>query len=201
MARSAGRSRVFVALELGLAVRDLAEEAIAHLHAVLRDRAGLRFIRPPDLHVTLAFLGELEAPGLASLGELVAAVAREHAPLDAEAGGLGAFPRPEGAHVLWLGFGSENPALGRLVADLHTRLRAAGHALESRPWNGHVTLARCRSRGGLDARAAFAGAPDRRVACRVEALVVMESRLRPDGSHYTPIFRVLLSGGTQRERV
>ncbi|MBK7949095.1 MAG: hypothetical protein IPK00_10215 [Deltaproteobacteria bacterium] len=196
----AGRSRVFVALELGLAVRDLAEEAIAHLHAVLRDRAGLRFIRPPDLHVTLAFLGELEAPGLASLGELVAAVAREHAPPRCRGRRTGGVSRPEGAHVLWLGFGSRIRARPPRRGSAHASARRGSCArvppLERSRHARALPIER-----GLDARAAFAGAPDRRVACRVEALVVMESRLRPDGSHYTPIFRALLSGGTQRERV
>lgn len=201
MGRSAEGARVFVAVEVGEAVRALAEEAIAGLRIALRDRTGLRFTRPVDLHVTLAFLGELEAPRLAVLAAIVAEVASAHAPIEAEVGGLGAFPRSESARVLWLGFGAQSSSLLRLVADLHARLRAAGHALESRPWTGHVTLARCRSRGGIDARAAIAGGADRRVVCRIGSLVVMESRPRSDGAHYTPIFRALLSGGTPCERV
>ncbi|MFO0687944.1 MAG: RNA 2',3'-cyclic phosphodiesterase [Myxococcota bacterium] len=190
-----------MAVEVGEAVRALAEEATVHLRGVLRGRPGLRFTRPVDLHVTLAFLGELEAERLAALDGIVAAVAATHASIDAEVGGLGAFPRSESARVLWLGFGAENPALLGLVADLHARLRTAGHSLESRPWSGHVTLARCRSRGGVDVRTAFASGPDRRVVCRVESIVVMESRPRADGGHYTPIFRALLSGGARCERV
>jgi len=201
MPRRSERSRIFVAALLGDAAQALAAEAMAHLRSAWRDRPGLRFSPPADLHVTLAFLGELEAERLASVREVVERVARAHAPIEVEVGGLGAFPRLDAARVAWLGFGADDAALAALVADLQSQLRAAGHPLEDRGWTGHVTLARCRSRSGIDARPAFAEGPDRRVPCRVDAMVGMASRASVDGPHYTPIFRALLSGGMQHERV
>lgn len=201
MPRRSDRSRSFVAAILGDAARSLADDAMAHLRGAWRGRSDLRFSHPEDLHVTLAFLGELEAERLAFLREVVEGVARDHAPLEVAVGGMGAFPRLDAARVVWLGFGEGTPALAALVADLHGRLRVAGYTLEDRPWRGHVTLARCRSRRGVDARSACAEGPARRVACRVDAMVGMASRSVVDGPRYTPIFRALLSGGTQRERV
>jgi 2'-5' RNA ligase len=196
-----GQARIFVALELSDPARALAEEATLYLRLALRGRAGLRFTSSANLHVTLAFLGETPAARLASVREVVTQVAAQHAPIDVEVGGLGAFPRSDAAKVLWLGFGSGAPGLESLVADLHERLRVAGHDLERRAWTGHVTLARCRSRVGIDARSALESGPKRRVVCRIEAIALMESRLTVDGPSYTRNFRALLSGGTQRERV
>jgi RNA 2',3'-cyclic 3'-phosphodiesterase len=186
--------RLFVALELDEATRALAMEAAAVLRRGLSGRARLSFTRSEMQHVTLAFVGEVEASRLEDVQEAAAEVARSHAPIIVEAGGLGAFPRAECARVLWLAFGQQSSALRRLALDLQTRLRERGHDMDPREWNGHVTLARCRERTGVDARQALAGCPDRRVECRVEELVVMESRLAPNGRGYVPLSRVELRG-------
>lgn len=187
------RRRTFVALALGDEARRLAAETIERLRERLRDPAALRFVATVDLHVTLAFLGELDEDAQASVRDVVARVAAAHPRMQVVMGGLGAFPRVSQARVLWLAFGSGDAPLSRMVADLTARLRDAGHALEDRDWTGHVTLARSRRWRGIDARALVEGDAGRRVACPVDALAVMESGPTRTDERYAVIFRAELS--------
>lgn len=193
MDREGDRRRIFVALELGDEARRLAAESIDRLRRWLRDPSALRFVPVDALHVTLAFLGEVDEAGVDSVRDVVAQVAAEHACMEVEMGGLGAFPRASAARVLWVAFGTGHAPLAQLVAALGTRLRVVGHTLEDRDWTGHVTLARARGWRGIDARGWIDGDPGRRVACRVDGMVVMESRPTPAMPRYAVIFRSDLS--------
>lgn len=186
--------RLFVAIEPDDATRALAMEVAAGLRREWSGRARIDFTPSERQHVTLAFLGEVGNARLEAVYAVVDAVAHRHATIAVEAGGVGAFPGPECARVLWLAFGQESDALRSLALDLQMRLRAAGHAIEDRDWVGHITLARCRDRAGVDAREALAHCTDRRVRCPVESLVVMESRQGADGLSYVPLFEAVLRG-------
>jgi RNA 2',3'-cyclic 3'-phosphodiesterase len=187
--------RLFVAIELDDGTRALATAVAAELRDGLGHRVRLGFTSAQRLHVTLAFLGEVEESRLDGVNEVVANVARDHAALAVEVGGAGAFPRSECARVLWLAFGQQSSALRSLAVDLQMRLRAAGQDIDDRQWSGHITLARCRESVGVDASEALARLTDRRVDCPVEALVVMESRRAPGGASYLPRFRAALGAG------
>ncbi|MEZ4331754.1 MAG: RNA 2',3'-cyclic phosphodiesterase [Myxococcota bacterium] len=188
------RRRIFVALALDEEGRELAVATIERLRRSVADARALRFVPPADLHVTLAFLGDLDEAGLASVRNVVARVAADHARMVVAMGGLGAFPRTSEARVVWLAFGRDDAPLARLVSDLDARLRAAGHhALEDREWTGHVTLARVRGRRGIDARPLLDGATGRQADCRVDGVAVMESRPTSKTSRYATNFFVDLS--------
>jgi 2'-5' RNA ligase len=61
--------------------------------------------------------------------------------------GAGAFPRPEGARVLWTGVGGDDSALAALTALARGVRRACAHAggaPSGGPFRAHVTLARTR---------------------------------------------------------
>lgn len=191
-------ARLFVALPADAAVRDLAERTTDRLRSVLGPALPLRFLPPESLHVTLAFLGEVEPEAIPGIEAILARVAARPAPGPVEVGGVGAFPRIDRARVLWLAFGANDPALAALVEDLVRSLRRAGHAIEDRAWTGHVSLARARSPRGFDARAALdALGPlaDRslpgslRVRSPVTEIVLMESRPSPKRPRYVPVFR------------
>lgn len=186
--------RLFVAIEPDDATRALATEIAAGLRLEWRGRARIDFTPSERQHVTLAFLGEVAGTQLEAVNDVVANLARRHAPIVVQAGGVGAFPRPDRARVLWLAFGHGSDGLRSLAVDLQMRLRGAGHAIEAREWIGHITLARCRDRAGVDAREALARCADRRVRCPVESLVVMESRQEKGGTTYVSLFRAALRG-------
>lgn len=93
-------------------------------------------------HVTLAFLGEIDAQAAAAAGDALAGVG--FGAFDAHIAGLGAFPSPRRARVVWAGIrgGAGGVAgLARLVAGA---LRTAGLPAPSR-LVPHVTVSRVKS--------------------------------------------------------
>lgn len=134
MATPAGRTRMirsFVALTLPQDIRS----------ALVLTQMALplpRRVAPENLHLTLAFLGELSNP---VLDEVHAALSDLRAPaFDLRLRGLGLFggKRPRNLHA---GVAPE-PALEHLQAKVAQAARRAGVTLEARRFVPHVTLSR-----------------------------------------------------------
>ena len=117
--------RLFVSLRLPSPAR-------AHLAAAL---AGARLTDVGQWHVTLAFLGEV--PAAEPLAPELAGAVAQHPPLALRVRGGGAFGR-----VWWGGLDGDVAGLRSLAADVADACRAAGVALEDRPYRPHVTVAR-----------------------------------------------------------
>ncbi len=170
--------RLFIAINFG----DRALDAFEAARERLRAQAGrANYSRRENLHLTLAFLGELPGSRLADI----------EAAMSAAAAGAGAFTlsfdhagrfRREGGDIWWLG-AADCPALTALQSRLASELRARGFALEDRRFYPHLTLAR-RVFGSADPRSLLAGA----VPCRVSGMSLMLSE-RPEGKlTYTELF-------------
>ena len=118
----------------------------AELVAALADRLGPlaipgRLVPPENWHITLRFAGQIDP---VAYERWVAALDQDIAtsPLTLRLGGLGAFPRPRKATVVWVGVHSER--LGDLAAEVEEAAQAAGLEPEERPFRGHLTLSRVR---------------------------------------------------------
>lgn len=99
--------------------------------------AGGRRVHPEDLHVTLAFLGQVSA---AQLPCVTAAADRvEAAPLDLDLDRLGWW---RGPRVAWCAPARMPPPLPALVEQLWCALSECGFEREPRPYRPHVTLLR-----------------------------------------------------------
>jgi 2'-5' RNA ligase len=130
---SAGARRLFFALWPDDGLRARAAAALAPLTA----GAGGRPQRPDQLHVTLAFLGEVVADRV----PLALAAAAE---LQVRAFEV-VFDRVEywrKPRVLCLAASAPPPPLLDLVADLQAALRGRGFELERRPYRAHLTAVR-----------------------------------------------------------
>ena len=115
-------------------------EAAGSLAAVSRTLADLGAGKPiaaAKIHLTLAFLGEIDAERAARAIEAAAAI-RGRA-FDMVLDNVGSF---RSARVAWAGCGRTPPELGELQESLDGELRRRGFALEARPFVPHVTLAR-----------------------------------------------------------
>lgn len=134
--------RLFVALDLPDAVRHSLRELIARLKPECRDA---KWMRPEAMHVTLKFIGEVDA---AKLEPICAALAEVHSaqPVDMHFRSLGFFPNERRPRVLWCGVnGSAN--LAELAAGVERVLVPLGMVAESREFVPHLTLARFRAEG------------------------------------------------------
>ncbi len=144
------RWRCFVAVPVPASLRRALERSVTEWRAdpVVPD---LRWTAPTGWHLTLAFLGDIEPAlvprVLAGMGTAVGGrpAWRVHT------GGIGAFPHPRRARVLWYGVDDPDGRLGELAGALGSALRESIPPLRGgEPFRGHVTLARARPPRGVD---------------------------------------------------
>ncbi len=112
-------------------------DALAATAGVLRRTCGGRSPPAHNLHLTLAFLGNVSAARLPELEVLAAAVHMEPFVLDLDRIGWWRQHR-----LIWAGAATCPPGLEALAAMLAGSLRAGGFAVERRRFMPHVTLLR-----------------------------------------------------------
>ncbi|QDV33804.1 RNA 2',3'-cyclic phosphodiesterase [Tautonia plasticadhaerens] len=150
----AGTTRTFIAVPLPEQTR----LAVERLQESLRGEfPGLRLTASRQLHLTLAFLGDVPTGDLDRLCDAVSAAVAPLPPFELVVGGLGAFPNPARARVLWAGIAGEAlPRLDELHREVLRAARSVGHPPDDLRFHPHVTVARSKAgRGpGPDARPA-----------------------------------------------
>ncbi|HEY5719882.1 MAG TPA: RNA 2',3'-cyclic phosphodiesterase [Gammaproteobacteria bacterium] len=164
-------ARLFFALWPDAALRArLARLARAHAPA------GSRPVAADNLHLTLAFLGQVPATRRAAVEEAAAAV--RGAPLTLALDRLEQWPRPQ----VFCAVGSQVPeGLQGVVEQLRAALAARDLPSETRPFRIHVTLAR-------KARRLLAPQPlPAPLPWHAERFCLVASESRPDGVRYRPL--------------
>lgn len=97
-------------------------------------------VPPPNWHVTLRFVGRVDDVTYDRwLGALDQVTSR---PVRIGLRGLGAFPHPPRATVLWAGV--DAPGIDDLAGVVEEATQIAGLPAEERPFRPHLTLARIR---------------------------------------------------------
>lgn len=190
--------RIFVAVPVEESVR----AAIAGLRAVPAPQ--LRWVAEHQYHITLRFLGEIREADVDAVETAVRKAISETFPaaggdgpspagLELVARGVGAFPSPNLARVVWVGVEGDVAALKRLQEAVARRLHGLGEP-EDRPFSPHITVARARQPSPLpDALRRFEGHEFGR--WNADAAEIIESVLTPAGPIYTVRGRVPLGAG------
>ena len=113
---------------------------------------GLNFVAPGQAHVTLKFLGEVEAERVGELTDKLGAAVADSGvgPFTAAFGGLGVFPHLGYISVVWLGVREGGDELTRLHEAIEDRTVAMGFDPEDHEFTPHVTLARMEHAGGKE---------------------------------------------------
>ena len=143
----------------------------------------VRWTRPENVHLTLKFLGNVEAEAFGSIRAALGEVCAQHAPFDAALAELGAFPSARRANTLWIGAGEGSDRLRSLAADVDNALAPLGFVREKRPYVPHLTLGRARGRPlhlNLPSGAEVA-------RFRVRRVELAESRLAAEGATYRTV--------------
>lgn len=175
--------RLFIAINLTSAEKARISGASRELR-----EAGfpVRWVAEENLHLTLKFLGETEAGGVADLSAALDDAAEGFAPFDLELRGFGAFPSPANPRVIWIGI-ERNESLKKLKRQLETQISPLGFPTEERPFRPHLTIGRARrdsSRSGfkgIDRLIADLNYEDSFCVAKVD---LMRSRLSPSGAKY-----------------
>lgn len=168
--------RLFLALPLS----DFATSALGALQDDLK--IG-RAVDEDNMHVTLAFLGDVTMSEAEELHERLEALRLPAVALRIE--GIGHFGRAA-PRLVWAGI-RPDPVLQALAAKVTNAARQSGIAVAHRRFVPHVTLARLRERADDAGPVAAFAARHARLSLPEEAPRVMglyQSHLRPEGPVY-----------------
>ena len=129
--------RLFVAIDLPGNVRE-------ELASLREELPGGRWVAGNQLHLTLRFIGEVEAQ---QQGDIDAALRHVHEdPFSLTLRQVGHFGRP--GRVLWVGMDRPSGLLA-LQQEIEAALVRAGIPPEERPFSPHITLARLKGTPSL----------------------------------------------------
>jgi 2'-5' RNA ligase len=131
-----------VRLFIGIAIDDQARVACASV-ATRLERCGVnaRFVDPENYHMTLVFLGNVDAARLPDIVAATRSVAQRHAPFSLAFDRIGAFPHERKPRVIFVGSRGVDSAYRVLSAQLREVCATLGYGGENDAV-AHVTLAR-----------------------------------------------------------
>jgi RNA 2',3'-cyclic 3'-phosphodiesterase len=195
-------TRAFVAVHITDAARQAVTAEVERLRALSPpSKPAVAWVPPPNLHLTLQFLGEQPEERLreaeSALEEAVAGVP----PFEIALHGLGAFPGLERPRILWVGVAGGAVEARGLQARVASALAARGFPPDDRPWHPHLTIGRVfdERRWRRDGRpvlaeqirrlgsTAFGSVP-------VGGIALMRSDLHPSGARYSELRGFPLAG-------
>lgn len=186
--------RTFIAIELPPGVKRVMGDVEQELKAA--SPAPVRWVKPDNIHLTLKFLGNVDSaltPGLIDgVREAVAGLGPFHLSL----AGLGAFPNPARARVVWVGLEGDLEPLADLQQRVEGQTAKLGFAKDERPFSPHLTLGRVNNASSDQQRllkdALLGLSVPAYEGFEVNEIVVLRSELRPGGAVYTPLGRASL---------
>jgi 2'-5' RNA ligase len=143
-----------------------------------------RWVKPDGMHVTLKFIGEVNADKVHGIGAALGEI-RSPLPVDMTFQGVGFFPTERRPRVFWIGI-AHSPNLAEIAAGIESRLEPLGITGETRAFHPHLTLARLEdSRGVEKLHAAIRGAgPAEFGDVRASEMHLYQSELKPGGAQY-----------------
>ncbi len=133
--------RTFVALPLPQPMIQALADVQGQLKRLCPPRS-VRWVTPDNIHLTLAFLGEILPSRVPAVQAALSSVSRNLAPFPFTVGGLGAFPSARRPRVVWVGLGDPDGRLELVYQAVNEALRSVGFTLEQRPFKPHLTLGR-----------------------------------------------------------
>ncbi len=136
--------RVFIAVDIDK------EDIVARLRELeghlMETRVSMKLVEPENLHITIRFIGEVPNYIVDDIRSHVIARLR-FKPFTLRLSGVGAFPSPSNARVVWIGVAQGFEELKAIRDQVDSMLRDIGVALEPEEFSPHVTIARLKERG------------------------------------------------------
>lgn len=174
--------RCFVAIASPLA--ETARPLVHELESLAsNEKFRLRIASPENLHITLKFIGNVDADQIGLVDSILRNQSSKQTTLYLRCRGIGFFN-----NSLHMGI-EENDALSEFATTLNETLTFLGYPIESARFSPHITLARFRASARPELTAALAE------ACRnkqwgdltVDSIQLFRSETLSEGARYTSI--------------
>ena len=167
---------------------DAPSEAMSDLQREIASSAGwnpkdVKPVEPENFHFTLIFLGEISDPDAvkAALSDL------RFEPFTITYTGVGAFPKPSNARVVWVGVDQQGgQKLSSLAGDVVSKMVGLGFS-QDKPFSPHLTI--FRARGGRQAALDVSKYSGRTFgSSTIDRVHLKKSELTPAGPVYSNIY-------------
>jgi 2'-5' RNA ligase len=177
--------RTFIAINLPSNVKRM-------LAKYTRDVSGrnyeYKWVARENLHITLAFLGEVPLDDITRLNSAIERTAANQKPFEVQIGGVGTF-----GSVIWVGISLGEEKCQEIYNGLRSELMMMNFHLDDRRYHPHITVARSRRRMDPETKRRFeTNEPPKPVKFEVTELALYESKLMREGPEYIQLNRVKL---------
>jgi RNA 2',3'-cyclic 3'-phosphodiesterase len=169
--------RAFIAVDVSnVAILKLQNEILSAAGWNPRDAKP---VEPPNFHFTVIFLGEITDHDVDRIKETLAEFQFE--PFTITYTGIGAFPNPAHARVVWIGVDSEGTQkLTALANDVIAKMSGLGFKAD-KPFSAHMTLLRARGRPVSASYTSSKYQGKTFGSDRIDKVHLKKSELRPSG--------------------
>jgi 2'-5' RNA ligase len=184
--------RLFLAVDPGDECRRRLAPVLEQVRASAR---AVRWVHDANIHVTLAFPGEVGEERVPGLLDAARQLTTRHAPFSAAVTGGGAFPDWRRPRVVWLGV-RDAGALQRLGEDAGRMCASLGFPPDH-PFSAHLTIGRVKHPMPAHQRESLRTALSSLAESypfHVERVVLMRSALSSAGSVYSEVASLPLVG-------
>jgi 2'-5' RNA ligase len=106
--------------------------------------AHVSWTNPSNIHLTLKFLGAVEATRIQNVATAVRRAVADINKFEIEISGAGCFPSTRNPRVLWIGLPAVPEALRQLYSNLESELDREDFTREKRKFSPHLTIGRLR---------------------------------------------------------
>ena len=183
--------RTFIAIELS---EEIKQNIGALIERLKTTEAGVKWVEPKNLHITLKFLGEVPEREVKNLIDLTTEALKGGSSFKSRFEGGGTFPEGKNPRVVWIGTTEGAEEQRELSLSLEKVLSKAGYREEKREFKAHITIGRVKEKKNLDALLKELNkAKDQKFGEEiVDHVNIMKSTLNPKGPIYEVVKRIPL---------
>ena len=178
--------RAFVAVEVSsIAIAKVQKEILSTTGWNERD---VKPVEPHNFHFTLIFLGEISNHDVDSIKEKLTGF--QFDPFTITYTGIGAFPNPARARVIWMGVDPEGvQKLTSLANEVVAEMSELGFEAD-KPFSAHLTLIRAK---GIPLRATYISSKYQGITFgsdRIDKVHLKKSELKQSGPIYSNVYTI-----------
>jgi 2'-5' RNA ligase len=184
--------RCFIAIELP---EELRESIASRTAALRRCPAGVKWVRPENIHLTLKFLGKTPEGDVPNMQKELSGALQGIQGFCLRVRGAGTFPGPRRPRVIWVGV-EDSEALVRVHERVEQCMAGLGYPPEERRFRAHLTIGRVKDAGGMRTlmRELEVLCNEEFGSVEVKNVSFMKSELHPSGARHERLFAVELAG-------
>lgn len=178
--------RGFIAVDvLNVAIVKLQNDILSAAEWNPRD---VKPVEPHNFHFTVIFLGEISDQDVGRIKEMLAGFQFE--PFTITYAGIGAFPNPAHARVVWVGLDSGGAQkITALANDIIAKMSELGFKAD-KPFSAHLTLLRARGRPVSTSYISSKYQGRTFGSDRIDKVHLKKSELRSSGPVYSNVYTV-----------